>query len=146
MIPSKGVHVLCRAFSKLGRRGLTLHVHGDAPAFHEDAGYLERLRREVSPQADVRFHGRYEQRDVAAILATLDVLVVPSLWWESYCLTAREGALAGLPVLASRVGALEEAVESGLAIGFRAGDADDLARVLEGVLDARGPHGAQADT
>lgn len=136
VIPSKGVHVLCAAFDRLDRTDLVLDVYGEMPSFHGDTGYPDRLRAMVRPHLTVRFHGRYEQRDVPRILAGLDVLVVPSLWWESYCLTAREGALAGLPVVASRLGALEEAVADGIAIGFAAGDADDLAGALRGLVDA----------
>jgi glycosyltransferase involved in cell wall biosynthesis len=135
VVPSKGVHVLCDAFRRLARRDLVLHVHGEAPSFHGDTSYLGSLRRSVSPDLDVHFHGRYEHEDLPAILASLDVLVVPSLWWESFCLTAREGALAGLPVVASDLGALEEAVREGIALGFKAGDADDLARALTRVLN-----------
>jgi glycosyltransferase involved in cell wall biosynthesis len=136
VIPSKGVHVLCAAFNRLEREDLVLHIYGDAPSFHGDTGYVDRLRQLIRPGRDVRFHGSYEHREAGAVLASLDVLVVPSLWWESYCLVAREGAAAGVPVVASRLGALEEAIDEGLAIGFRAGDADDLARVLGRVLGA----------
>jgi glycosyltransferase involved in cell wall biosynthesis len=140
VIPSKGVHVLCEAFDRLDRPDLVLHIHGETPSFHGDSGYVDRLRQLLRPSLDVRFHGRYEQRDLPAILAGLDLLVVPSLWWESFCLTAREGALAGVPVVASRLGALEEAINDGIAIGFRAGDAHDLAHVLSRVLDESAPH------
>jgi len=137
VIPSKGVHVLCDAFRRLDRTDLVLHIHGEAPNFHGDTEYIDRLRVLAPLHLDVRFHGRYEQRDLPALLASLDVLVVPSLWWESFCLTAREGALAGLPVVASHLGALEEAVDEGIALGFRPGDADDLAHVLSRLLADR---------
>jgi glycosyltransferase involved in cell wall biosynthesis len=137
VIPSKGVHVLCDAFRRLNRADLVLDIHGEAPNFHGDTGYVDRLRELVPPHLTVRFHGRYEHRDLARILGGLDVLVVPSLWWESYCLTAREGAAAGLPVIASRLGALAEAVDEGVAVGFRAGDGEDLAGVLARHLGAQ---------
>ena len=130
VIPSKGVHVLCEAFNRLGRRDLVLHIHGETPSFHGDTGYVDHLRRLARPDLDVRFHGRYEHSDLPAILKSLDVLVVPSLWWEAFSLTLREGVLAGLPVVASRLGGLADAIDDGLAIGFRGGDADDLSRVL----------------
>jgi glycosyltransferase involved in cell wall biosynthesis len=134
VIPSKGVHVLCAAFARLNRPDLVLHLHGETPSFHGDTGYVERLRQMIPPHLGVQFHGRYEQRDLPRLLAALDLLVVPSLWWESYCLTAREGALAGLPVVASRLGALEEAIADGIAIGFTPGDSEDLNRVLARIL------------
>jgi glycosyltransferase involved in cell wall biosynthesis len=134
VIPSKGVHILCAAFNRLGRRDLVLHIHGEPLNFHGDTGYAARLQALIDGNLDVRFHGRYENRDVAAILAGLDVLVVPSVWWENSPLTVREGALAGLTVIASRLGGLEEAVQEGVALGFRGGDPEDLARVLSRVL------------
>lgn len=134
VIPSKGVHVLCDAFSRLNRTDLTLHIHGEAPAFHGDTHYVDRLRQSIPPDLQVEFHGRYEHADLPRILETLDVLVVPSLWWESYCLTAREGAVAGLPVIASYLGGLEDAVDDGIVVGFRPGDAGDLATQLARVI------------
>jgi glycosyltransferase involved in cell wall biosynthesis len=139
VIPTKGVHVLCEAFSRLDRADLVLHIHGETPVFHGDATYVDRVRQLVPPHLTVRFHGRYERDDLPAILDALDVLVVPSLWWESYCLTVREGALAGLPVIASRLGGIEDAIEDGIATGFRAGDAGELARQLARALDEPAP-------
>ena len=38
------------------------------------------------------------------------MLVVPALWLETFCLTIREAMLAGVPVLASDLGAMHEAL------------------------------------
>lgn len=135
VIPSKGVHTLIEAFNLLDRRDLVLHIHGDEPIFHGDTTYGSGIRKQVGSELDVRFHGSYEHRDLPDILAGLDLLVAPALWWETFCLTVREGALAGLPVVASRLGGLGEAVEQGLALGFEAGDPVDLARVLRKLLE-----------
>ncbi|MEZ5988831.1 MAG: glycosyltransferase family 4 protein [Planctomycetota bacterium] len=135
VIPSKGIHVLVDAFVALGRPELRLDVHGEAPSFHGQVSYVDELRGRVPAGLDVRFHGRYENRDLPAVLAGLDVVVVPSLWWESFCLTAREAALAGRPVVGSRLGGVGEAVEDGLALGFAPGDAADLAAVLARLVD-----------
>ena len=135
LIPSKGVHVLLDAFQRLGRADLTLAIHGQALLYHGDAGYADRLRAAVAPGLDVRFGGAYRQEELGNVLAGLDALVVPSIWWETFGLTVREGALAGLPVVAAEIGGLGEAVAEGLALGFRAGDAEDLARVLARLID-----------
>ena len=133
-LPSKGVHVLIDAVAKLDRSDLTLHVYGDIPPYHEDRTYAERLRQRAE-SISCSFEGAYAHDDLAAILAGLDLVVVPSIWWESFCLTIREAALAGVPVIASAHGAMAEATTSGIALGFRPGDADDLARVMAQVLD-----------
>jgi len=135
VIPSKGVHTLVEAFSKLGRADVALEIHGEIPPFHGEDSYRSRLDALVGPGMKVNFHGRYENRKLPVILAGLDVVVVPSLWWESFCLTAREAALAGACVVGCRLGGVGEAVEDGLALGFEAGDAADLAQKLSSLLE-----------
>ncbi len=135
VIPSKGVHVLIEAFGLLDRKDLILDIHGEASPYHEKHDYLKELEAAVRPGLTVRFHGRYETSDLPRILAGLDLLVVTSLWWESFCLTAREGALAGLPVIAFEVGGLEEAVSQGLVVGCPVGDARELAGVIRRLCD-----------
>jgi len=79
VLPSKGVHVLVDAFNHLDRSSLELHIHGEAPPYHEKTDYLEELRAGVADGLTVEFHGRYENRDLGAILSKLDLLVVPAL-------------------------------------------------------------------
>jgi glycosyltransferase involved in cell wall biosynthesis len=133
VIPPKGVHVLVEAFRRLGREDLELRIHGNKSAFHGRTDYLESLQG--GPYLDVELCGPYAHADLPRILAGFDILVVPSIWWETFGLTAREGALAGVPVVVSDVGGLHDVVESGLALGFRPGDADDLARVLTRLIE-----------
>ncbi|MCA8969271.1 MAG: glycosyltransferase [Planctomycetes bacterium] len=134
VLPSKGVHILANAMAILARDELELVVHGEVANFHGDTSYGDRLR-EAAGSVRCTFAGSYAHEDLPRILADLDVLVVPSIWWESFCLTIREGALAGLPVVASDHGAMSEAVAQGFALGFRPGDAQDLARAIERVTD-----------
>lgn len=135
VIPVKGVHVLLAAFQQLTWPGLELHVHGEMPQFHEDKTYGERLKRLAGDRPDIHFHGAYQPDDLPRILDELDLLVVPSLWWETFCLTIREGLLAGVPVIASDIGAMREALDGerdGLL--FKTGDPVDLARKIERFL------------
>ncbi|MCB9881588.1 MAG: glycosyltransferase [Planctomycetes bacterium] len=134
VLPSKGVHVLAEAMRILARDELELVVHGEVANFHGDTSYGDRLR-EALGSVRCTFAGAYDHEDLPTILADLDVLVVPSIWWESFCLTIREGALAGLPVVASDHGAMSEAVAQGYALGFRPGDAQELAHALGRVTD-----------
>ena len=138
VLPSKGVHVLVEACKKLGRAEIVLDVYGEVLDFHGDRTYGDRLRELARGSLDLRLHGGYRSEDLPGILEGLDLLVVPSIWWETFCLTAREGALAGLPVVAGRLGGVGEAVEQGLALGFEPGDAADLARVLARLCEDRG--------
>jgi glycosyltransferase involved in cell wall biosynthesis len=137
LIPSKGAHVLLEAYRQLHRPEILLDFHGAWVPFHGDFGYLDRLKATAAAmRGNIRFHGRYEQAEVSKILQACDVLVVPSVWYESYSIVIREGFLAGVPVVASGHGAMKEAIEhevSGML--FTPGDAADLARQLARVLD-----------
>jgi len=137
VIPVKGVHVLMDAFKMLGRADIELHIHGEGFAFHDDTTYVDRLKARSIGQRNIFFEGPYKPVDLPRILANLDILVVPSLWWETFCLTIREGLMAGVPVVASDLGAMREALdgeENGLL--FRPGDARDLAdRLIQLIED-----------
>lgn len=69
----------------------------------------------------------------------MDCLVVPSLWYENSPLVIQEAYGVGVPVVASRLGALTEKVEDGrMGRLFEAGNVDDLSSVLQTLVD--NPH------
>jgi glycosyltransferase involved in cell wall biosynthesis len=51
--------------------------------------------------------------DICPLYARTDLLLAPSLWQESFGMVAREAVAHGVPVLATRVGGLPEAVGRG---------------------------------
>jgi glycosyltransferase involved in cell wall biosynthesis len=138
VLPSKGVHLLIEAFRRLGDpSGLRLDIWGEVLPFHNDRGYGERLaalRRGY--ESAITLHGAYRNEDVGAILSRMDVLVVPSLWYEAFGLTIREAFLARVPVVTANHGAMAEAVEDGrTGLLFEAGDAASLAAALRRLAD-----------
>jgi glycosyltransferase involved in cell wall biosynthesis len=105
----KGLHVLLDAVRRLPLERFRLDVWGDldvAPA------YVRGLRRQASG-LPVRFRGGFDHDRVAAVFASMDVLVVPSLWLENSPLVVHEAFQAGVPVVAARTGGLAELVEDG---------------------------------
>ncbi len=138
VIPSKGVHIVMEAFRRLGDpMGLRLDVWGEVLPFHHDTTYGERLQGlRKGYETAITLHGRYENEQLPQILAGLDVLVVPSLWYEAYGLTIREAFLAGLPVIAADHGAMSEAVRHEVnGLLFAAGDSEALAACLRRLAD-----------
>ncbi|MCA9319119.1 MAG: glycosyltransferase family 4 protein, partial [Planctomycetes bacterium] len=136
VIPPKGVHLLIEAFRRLDDPDLELRIHGEAPVFHEERRYLSVLKeRAQDARGAVRFLGRYDNGDVPRLLEDIDILVVPSLWWETFSLTIREAILAGVPVIAADLGAMREALEASRAgLLFRPNDAEHLAGRLEELI------------
>jgi len=134
--PEKGTHVLLDAFELIVRQypDATLTVVGPewiAPReditdlclqkeiieslepFYRD-GYLEQLRRKLSPAAarQITFTGLAGHDDVPTFYENADVYVGPSLY-ESFGVSIIEAMVAGLPVVATRVGAVPELITHG---------------------------------
>ena len=104
----KGVHVVVAAFQGL-ESAAELWIAGDEIA---DPAYVQRLRAMATP--NVRFLGKLSRAAVWRTLAQVDVVVVPSLWYETFSLIVREAFAAGVPVVVSDLGALAEAVRDGV--------------------------------
>lgn len=139
LIPSKGVHVLARAFRDLADPRLSLRVHGAFVPYHGDSDYERRLRAILGPLAEDALRGPFPHSRLGEILAELDVLVVPSIWEENAPLVVQEAFLAHVPVVVSGHGGLAEAVRHEVdGLHFRPGDAADLARALRRLADDRG--------
>ena len=73
------------------------------------------------------------------ILAGARALVVPSRWYEVFPRIVAEAYALGVPVIASRLGSLEEIVADGrTGLHFTPDDAADLGRALRALADDRG--------
>jgi len=121
LAPEKGIDV---AISACRLAGLPLVVAGDGPE-------LPALR-EMAGDGRVRFAGRVDDAQLARMRAGASIALVPSRSAETFGMAAAEAMAAGLPVAASRVGALPELVdESCLAAP---GDASGLAEAITRVL------------
>jgi glycosyltransferase involved in cell wall biosynthesis len=94
--PEKGIGV---AIEACRRAGIALVIAGDGPE-------REPLRRQA--HGDVRLVGHVSERELRGLRAGAAIALVPSLSGESFGLAAAEAMAAGLPVAASRVGALPE--------------------------------------
>jgi glycosyltransferase involved in cell wall biosynthesis len=94
----KGVDVAVEACA---RAGVPLVVAGDGP--------LEPALR-AAARGDVRFVGRVGDAQLAALRARAGLAIVPSRAAETMGLAAVEAMAAGVPVVASAVGALPEVV------------------------------------
>jgi glycosyltransferase involved in cell wall biosynthesis len=80
---------------------------------------------------DVHALGPYAPHQLPGLLDGVDVVVVPSVWRETYSIVIREAFACGIPVLASRLGALPEGIREGEnGMLFEAGSAFELAHLL----------------
>jgi glycosyltransferase involved in cell wall biosynthesis len=118
LAPEKGLDVLIDSLRDLPI--VTLDVIGDGPESPKVAAHPQ-----LNPVGWLSPAGVQERMRQAAYL------VMPSIWYENFPRTLVEAYANGLPVIASRLGAMAELVDHGrTGLLFEPGDASDLARHL----------------
>jgi glycosyltransferase involved in cell wall biosynthesis len=108
--PQKGVHVLIEAVNRLPDGAVELVVYGNLEG---QPAYVRELRALLARPDDV-LAGPLPHADLWETLAGLDLVAVPTLWYETASLIVQEAFAAGVPVLGSRIGALTERVRDGV--------------------------------
>lgn len=126
----KGLHVLVDAFSKMPAERTELRIYGQVASQH----YAEEQQRRAKG-APIFFCGTYSQSEIYHIFSTIDVLVVPSIWYENCPTVIREAFATGTPVVASDIGGMAEAIEDGMnGLLFQAGNPESLRAKLEQLI------------
>jgi glycosyltransferase involved in cell wall biosynthesis len=127
LFEGKGAETLVEAWR--GLPSVKLIIIGDGALRPE----LEALARRE--RLNIEFLGVLGRPAVFEAIANADLLVMPSVCYETFGLAIAEAYACGTPVLASRIGSLNELVEEGVTgRKFIPGDARDLAREVRGML------------
>jgi glycosyltransferase involved in cell wall biosynthesis len=133
---TKGAHIAIEAVRRLpGRQSIELTIYGDTEA---NVQYFARLKRIAGSDRRIKFAGTFPNERIGEIFSKIDLLIVPSLWYENTPLVLYSAFAAKTPVAVSDVGSLADAVrhgENGLV--FKMGNSEDLARQIQDVLDDR---------
>jgi len=116
LVPRKGVAAFIRnVLPTLSARMPSLHylIAGAGP----DRGAIEKAVREQNLEARVHMLGCVEEGDLAIVYRAADVFVAPNVPWpgdmEGFGLVVLEAAAMGLPVVASDLEGLRDAVVPG---------------------------------
>lgn len=160
LVPEKGVHVLLSAVARLKDRFPDLELELVGPVdmsppefvdcFHDDpplaevrpmlgnrAAWEAHLHRLAAPLGDrVQMTGPVPHADLAERYAAANVFAFPSAWREPFGMPVAEAMATGLPVVATRDGAIGEILEEGRSgLLVERGDAVGLADALGRLLD-----------
>lgn len=121
--PTKGIQVLVETFKTI--KGAELHVYGSIG-----------IQKRFLETDTIQFKGPYNNNDISQVVNTIDVLIVPSIWYENAPLVIQEAFLAGIPVIASNIGGMKELVDEGVdGFLFEVGSSEDLKNVVCRIIE-----------
>ncbi len=132
--PRKGLETLLEAVARINR--VTPRVRLRAIGAFESESYAARihaLAAALGIESLIDWTGFC--RNVSDELRTLDLFVLPSLFGEGLPMVVLEAMAAGVPVVATRVEGVPEAIRDGQdGVLAEPGNAEDLARAIDTVL------------
>jgi len=125
----KGVHIVIEAFKKIKGNNAALKIYGSG-----DSEYTDKLKNAACDNR-IEFCGVYSEDQVAEIFSNTDVIVVSSLWYETYSLILHEALASNIPVIASNVGVMKEKIVDNFnGLTFRIGDAEHLEELFQNLV------------
>jgi glycosyltransferase involved in cell wall biosynthesis len=136
----KGINVLFETADLLLERKIdhiVFEIHGDHRGqpleFQEDfLNHLAKARR------NVKFHGAYDQQRVDGLMQSMDLILVPSIWWENSPVVIQEAMRNRRPVICSDIGGMAEKVRDGVdGFHFPVGSSLALASLLVRLADSQ---------
>jgi glycosyltransferase involved in cell wall biosynthesis len=128
LFDGKGLETLLAAWRHLP--SVSLKIVGDG----ELRPRLEAIARRDNLN-NIEFMGMQTRNAALQLVANAKLLIVPSEWYEGFPMVIAESFACGTPVLASRIGSLEELVEEGASgAKFTAGDPQALAEGVARLL------------
>ena len=126
----KGIDVLLRAMRELDPNRAVLNIFGDFTP-NRDSYHAQLADIAADSGQSVAFHGRFDNRDLPRVYREIDVLVVPSIWFENSPVTIHEAFQFRTPVVTSDIGGMAELISDGRdGLHFAVGSAEDLAAKL----------------
>lgn len=126
----KGVHVLINAFNELSARRASLVIYGSG-----EKTFVEKLQ-ELANDDRISFIGSFATENLGEVLDQIDVLVAPSICYETYSFVVHEALSNEIPVIVSNIGGMAEQIEFGVnGFSFQAGDHNDLRVQMERITE-----------
>jgi glycosyltransferase involved in cell wall biosynthesis len=128
--PHKGIHVILEAFSKIKQINYLLKIYGTG-----DDNYLQQIKNKFRCKK-IKFLGVFNENEIGNVLSKVDVVIISSIWYETYSLILHEAFACNIPVIASNVGVMaEKIIDNTNGFLFNIGDADHLQQVIEKIIN-----------
>lgn len=112
-VKRKGLEYLIKACAYLAKEDMHLHIVGNTKKSPQYFSHLSQLVEINNLQDRVTFHGMVDNKTKKMLLSNSHLFVLPSLW-EGYGIVIAEAMCMGLPLVATKVGAIPELVKAGV--------------------------------
>lgn len=123
----KGISTLIEAW-KSHQPKIGLKIVGDGPL-------ADQVLAATQTHPEIEWLGRKPFQEVLKLMGQAKLVVVPSVFYETFGRIIIEAYSSGTPVVASRIGAMQELVSDGVTgYFFEPGNAEDLMRKVKSVL------------
>lgn len=137
----KGPDLLIKAVQSLpDSAAVELKIYGDPGQFPEYGDFLKNLvASNPKHRDDIKFLGSFPNSELGSVLQNMDVLVVPSRWYENTPLVIQSALASKTPLIVTNLGGMAELIKhdyNGLL--FELNSADSLAHQLNRLLSE--PH------
>lgn len=134
LAPHKGCHILIEAFKLIPHGQATLKIYGNMLDFPD---YVDNLMHMAGDHDAIEFCGTFPNSKIGDVLAEIDALVVPSLWYENTPLVVYSAQAALCPVVASDFPGISEVIHDQVnGLLFNASNAEALAAQLLRLINA----------
>ena len=131
LIYHKGIHILISAFKKLSSSNIQLKIFG----FGQDS-FVQQLTDMASEDKRITFEGTFKSENIGDVFNQIDILVTPTLVYETYSFVLHEAFACNVPVIGSNLGVMREKIQDDYnGFKFEPGDIFDLQRKLKEIID-----------
>jgi glycosyltransferase involved in cell wall biosynthesis len=130
LTPSKGVPWLIEQFKKVNSANVSLKIAGKG-----DISYEQSLKNQAKDDERISFLG-YTQSEL--FYSQVDILIIPSIWYEPLASVAIEACAHHIPVITSAAGGLKEIIKDGYnGLHCDISNPDSLSNAMEKLVNDR---------
>lgn len=123
----KGVHILAKAFKDV-RGDAELKIYGSGQ-------YDYPLKQAADEDPRIKLCGVFSADRIGEVLSQVDVVVVPSIWYENTPIILLEALASNLPAVVTDLGGMTEVVQEGInGRTFQIGDVAELRDALQSLV------------
>lgn len=119
----KGIRFLIETFMSIENDNIKLIICGDGPL-------KDFVREKCEIDKRISFLGTVFKEDKDKVLKSCDIMIIPSIWYEPFGRVVIEAYKYGLPVIACKIGGINELLQDTISIGVEANNSIDLKEAI----------------